>query len=138
MTGVRGAVNAPLLLTLARSSGGEAATHAGFGSLFGSCALPAALTARRLGDHATLDCFASGGVRLVQWMGAVDVLKVGGGGVRVCLLPCDYLCGGRVCISFSLLPLFSRLLPLFYLLFTQKGLPRAAELIALLPSLQVS
>lgn len=84
-----GGFNAPLLGTLAHGSGGEVAIHLGFGPLLGQ-ALGASL-GRRIGAAGTLDCFCSEGLRLVQWIGPVDVLKVGasttrgeGGGEQGC------------------------------------------------------
>ena len=64
----------PVLGLLAHDSGGELTAHECFGPLF-SNSLQAALT-RRFGLRGMLDCYVSDGVRLVQWMGPVDVLQV--------------------------------------------------------------
>ena len=69
-------VNVSVLGLLAHESGGELSAHDCFGPLFAPC-LRAALS-RRFGLRGMLDCYVSDGVRLLQWMGPVDVLQVGG------------------------------------------------------------
>eukprot|EP00798_Chlamydomonas_sp_ICE-L_P014314 gene14314-20298_t len=66
-------VNIPVLGQLAHESGGELVAHECFGQLFG-VNLQTALT-RKFGVRGMLDCYVSDGVRLVQWMGSVDVLQ---------------------------------------------------------------
>ena len=70
-------MNAPLLSLLARDTHGVLLMHRGFGPCLGP-ALKACF-GRCFGSSAVLDCYASDGLRLVQWLGPVDVLQVRGG-----------------------------------------------------------
>ena len=73
-------VHAPLLSQLARDTHGLLLVHRGFGPCLGP-SLKAGL-GRCFGTSAVLDCYVSDGLRLVQWLGHVEVLQVGGCGAE--------------------------------------------------------
>ena len=73
-------MNAPLLSMLARDTKGLLMVHHAFGLALGPSLK--ANWGRCFGSSAVLDCFVSDGLRLVQWLGPVEVLQARNGSVR--------------------------------------------------------